>query len=146
MKAFIPKWRQDPNNTDHTYGYELAMYTSVSGNYAFIERHVKYYNKKKKQWCDETIQVIHLGKLNSFIWKHYPVISFRDVGVIYGRLVFDELKKVNKLIQSSNSVSIELMESISKEYQVYITAVIDGIKYVFTPERTFKSDEGYVND
>ncbi|MCT4994510.1 hypothetical protein LZK84_17845 [Pseudomonas aeruginosa] len=146
MKAFIPKWRQDPNNVDHKYGYELNAYTSVSGTRVFIERRVEYYNKKKKQWCDETIQVIHLGKLNCYIWKHYPVISFRDFGVIYGRLEFDELKKVNKLIQSSNSVSIELMESISKEYQVYITAVINNIKYVFSPERTYVSDEGYVDD
>ncbi|BBI55957.1 phage protein [Pseudomonas phage PA02] len=144
MKAFIPKWRQDPNNTAHTYGYALNTYPSVSGNRVFIERHVKYYNKKKKQWCDETIQVIHLGKLRSYIWKHYPVISFSDVGIICGSDL-DELEKVSKLIQSSNSVSIELMESISKEYQVYITAVINKIKYVFSPERTYVSDEGYVN-
>ncbi|MFO5795224.1 hypothetical protein, partial [Klebsiella pneumoniae] len=72
--------------------------------------------------------------------------SSRDVGVIYCRLEVDDLMKVNILIQSSNSVSIELMESISKEYQVYITAVINNIKYVFSPERTYVSDEGYVDD
>ncbi|MFO5736457.1 hypothetical protein, partial [Klebsiella pneumoniae] len=81
-----------------------------SGTRVFIERRVEYYNKKKKQWCDETIQVIHLGKLNCYIWKHYPVISFRDVGVIYGRLEFEEIKKVKKHTQETNSESSEHME------------------------------------
>ncbi|BEG72587.1 hypothetical protein [Pseudomonas phage PA1C] len=146
MSAFIPQWRRDTNNIDHKYGFELAAYgnTNGSGIYAFIERHVKYVNKKKKQEHDEVIQVIHLGKPYIRNWVHYPVINSTDLGLLFGH-DDDMLDDAYNRIQTAEYVSVELMESISKEYQVYITAVIDDIKYVFSPERTFKSDEGYEN-
>ena len=142
MTTFIPQYKRDQNNVDHAYGYIVKSYPEEGGGFYFLERHVQYTNKKTKKEHDEVIQVYHLGKPFVQPWVKYPVTQLADMGLLLGNNN-DLLEQAAATVSKNPEITVELMEHVSKEYQVYITAKIADINYVFSPETTFKSDKEF---